>query len=54
MLFRIETVTVDYITIERPSRKEAQEYAKSLEKDYNQEHHHGEKTTVKVVYVPYK
>lgn len=54
MLFSLEIVTVDQLTIERNSKKEALKYAKAMEQDFNRDHHHGEKTTVKVVYVPYK
>jgi hypothetical protein len=47
MLFSIQIVTVDHVTIERDSLQEAQEYAKALEQDFNRDHHHGEKTTAK-------
>ncbi len=53
MLFRIEIVTTSHVTIERPSEKEAVEYAENLEREANSHHHHGEKTTAKAIYVPY-
>ena len=53
MLYRLEIMTTEQMTIERESMEEAEAYARQKEKEYNSHAHHGEKTTIKVVYVPY-
>lgn len=53
MLYRLEIVTEDQMTIERPTQQEAEDYARAMEKEMNSHYHHGEKTIIKVVHVPY-
>lgn len=53
MLYRIEITTTEQVTIERESAEEAEAYARKMEREANEHHHHGEKTTVRAVHVPY-
>lgn len=53
MLYRIVMVTESHETIERDCLEDAQEYAREMEREVNDHSHHGVKTMVKVVYVPY-
>lgn len=54
MLYRLEFTTTSTMTIEVDSDEEAQAKAKDYKMQHNQQHHHGEKTSVIAVKItPY-
>lgn len=54
VLYRIDIITTESVTVDVDTEKEAQEKAAKWVAERNAKHHHGERTKATIVHVPYR